>query len=147
MSLRPSKKEYFLEMLKLVSTRSTCIRRAVGAIITDQEGHILATGYNGVPQNFDHCIDNPCRGAGDNPGDTSKCMAIHAEQNAILQCSSLDRARTIYCSCLPCFVCSKLLANTNIKVVICAEDYSDKTGLYVLFEAGISVEIAGIIVG
>ena len=145
--MRPSKHDYFLEMLNLVARRSTCIRRSVGAIITDQEGHILATGYNGVPINFDHCISHPCRGAGDNPGDTSKCMAIHAEQNAILQCSALERAHTLYCSNLPCFVCSKMLANTNIKVVICQEDYADHSGFDILIEAGMSVEIAGEIRG
>lgn len=143
MNSRPSKKDYFLAILKLVAARSTCARRAVGAIITDQDGHILATGYNGTPKNFDHCISHPCRGAGDKPGDTSACMAIHAEQNALLQCSALYRAHTLYCSCLPCFVCSKMIANTEIKVVICEQDYADKTGQDVLLEAGIVLEVNG----
>ncbi|HEY1645459.1 MAG TPA: deaminase [Candidatus Saccharimonadales bacterium] len=146
-NVRLSKKEYFLDMLTKVASRGTCIRRKVAAIITDQDGNIIATGYNGTPRNFDHCIDNPCAGASDRPGDTSKCMALHAEQNALLHCRELREAHTIYCSCLPCFVCSKMLANTNIKVVICAEDYSDKTGLNVLLEAGMSVEITGILIG
>jgi dCMP deaminase len=130
-------------MLQLVAARSTCIRRAVGAIITDKEGHVLSTGYNGVPKDFDHCIDVPCLGASDMPGDTSSCMAVHAEQNALLQCNDLNRAHTIYCSCVPCFVCAKMLANTGIEVIICAEDYADKKGLLVLAERGCYIEIAG----
>lgn len=146
-SSRLSKKEYFLEMLKLVAARSTCIRRAVGAIITDKEGHVLSTGYNGVPRNFDHCIGHPCSGSTDVRGDTSKCKAVHAEQNALLQCSNIERANTIYCSCSPCFICAKMIANTEIRVVICVEPYADTTGLDILLEAGIVVEVAGVIVG
>lgn len=145
-SVRPerlTKNEYYLAMLRLVAARSTCVRRAVGAIITDKEGHVLSTGYNGVPRDFDHCVDIPCRGAADRAGDTSNCMAVHAEQNALLQCSDLDRAHTIYCSCVPCFVCSKLIANTNIEVVICETDYADKRGIEVLNERGCYIEIAG----
>lgn len=143
-SERMSKKEYYLAMLKLVVARSTCVRRAVGAIITDKDGHVLSTGYNGVPRNFDHCIDLPCAGATDNAGDTSKCMAVHAESNAILQCADLTRAHTIYCSCVPCFQCAKLLCNTEIEVVICEQDYADRRGLDILLEKGCYIEIAGV---
>ena len=145
-SVRLNKKEYYLEMLKLVAARSTCIRRAVGAIITDEYGHVLSTGYNGVPRDFDHCTDNPCSGAADLPGNTTNCLAVHAEQNALLQCSKLDRAHTIYCSCVPCFTCAKLLANTDIEVVICVEDYADKRGQNILLERGIVLEIGGKII-
>lgn len=140
---RLSKKEYYLNMLKLVAARSTCARRQVGAIITDRDGHVLSTGYNGVPRDFDHCIDVPCLGASDKPGDTSSCMAVHAEQNALLQCLDLSRAYTIYCSCVPCFVCAKMIANTNIESVVCVEDYADKKGLTVLLDRGCVVEVAG----
>lgn len=143
-SMRPSKKEYYLQMLKLVASRSTCVRRAVGAIITDKDGHVLSTGYNGVPRNFEHCTDVPCSGASDTAGDTTKCLAVHAEQNAILQCSNLNDAHTLYCSNLPCFVCAKLLCNTNIEVVICEEDYADKRGIDLLLEKGCYIEIAGV---
>ena len=146
MSERLSKRDYYLQMLKLVAARSTCIRRAVGAIITDKEGHVLSTGYNGVPRDFDHCIDNPCAGASQEPGNTTLCMAVHAEQNALLQCGDLSRAHTIYCSCTPCFVCAKMIANTNIEVIICEQGYADKRGLMVLLERGLTVEIEGKIV-
>lgn len=143
MGSRLSIDEYYLKMLELVAARSTCVRRAVGAIIVDKENHVLSTGYNGVPKGFSHCIDKPCAGASDNPGDSSNCMAVHAEQNAILQCNSLSRAYTIYCSCLPCFVCSKLLSNTRIHVIVCKENYADKRGLKVLLDSHKIVIIEG----
>jgi dCMP deaminase len=142
---RLSKKSYYLEMLKLVANRSTCIRRKVAAIITDRDGHVLSTGYNGVPRNFEHCIDIPCSGAGDKPGDNTKCMAVHAEQNALLQCNDLDKAYVLYCSCVPCFSCAKMIANTNIALVICVENYADKAGQELLIEAGIILEVSGVI--
>ncbi len=143
MSSRLSKQEYYIAMLKLVAARSTCVRRAVGAIITDKDGHVLSTGYNGVPRNFEHCIDKPCQGASQEKGDTSLCMAVHAEQNAILQCNDLERASAIYCSCTPCFVCAKLIVNTPIERVVCEKPYSDTRGLTVLLERGCVVEIEG----
>jgi dCMP deaminase len=146
MASRLSKKEYYLAMLKLVAMRSTCARRAVGAIIVDKEGHVLSTGYNGVPRNFDHCIDFPCSGANDVSGNNTRCMAVHAEQNAILQCSDLSRAHTMYCSCTPCFACAKMIANTEIEVIIAIEGYADAAGLEVLKESGKSIEVAGEII-
>lgn len=143
MTSRLSKDEYYLQMLKLVSARSTCIRRSVGAIITDEDGKVLSTGYNGPPIGFPHCITSPCAGASDVSGDTSKCMAVHSEQNALLQCNDLRRAAIMYCSCTPCFVCAKLIANTKIKRVVCEEAYADTRGLDVLKQADISVEIIG----
>jgi dCMP deaminase len=125
--------EYYMRMLTLVASRSTCVRRAVGAIIVNDRNHILATGYNGVPRYMTHCIDEPCKGASDTPGDTSNCMAVHAEQNAILQCHDMWDAYTLYVSCTPCFVCAKMICNTNIRRIIVAHEYADKRA-YDLFD-------------
>ena len=118
--------EYFLNMLRLVGTRSTCPRREVGAIITDTKGVVLAMGYNGVPRGMPHCIDLPCAGINDRPGDSSRCLAVHAEQNAMLQCADLNRAFNLYVSCTPCFVCAKMIANTAIRRIVTLEDYPDE---------------------
>lgn len=129
---RVSLDDYFLKMLDLVASRSTCARRAVAAIITDGDGHILSTGYNGVPAGLPHCVDVPCPGA-DRPSgvDLDLCEAIHAEQNALLQCHRLDLARVLYCSVVPCYPCAKLIANTSIAKVVVKESYaaahSDRT--------------------
>jgi dCMP deaminase len=133
---RQSLDQYFLDMLPVIATRATCRRRQVAAIITDVSGHILSTGFNGVPSGYPHCVDMPCPGAADEPGNTSNCMAIHAEQNAIIQCTALERAHVIYCSTSPCFVCCKLIANTRIRRVVYETEYADARGLVVLHNLG-----------
>ncbi len=133
---RKSIDQYYLEMLALVASRSTCPRRAVAAIIVDRRGQVLSTGYNGVPSGYPHCLEQPCPGTRDQPGDSSNCMAIHAEQNALLQCKDLDRADVIYCSTMPCFTCSKLIANTPIKHVFYLEPYPDERGAGLLAYLG-----------
>jgi dCMP deaminase len=129
---RQTIEQYYLEMLHLVASRATCRRRKVASIITDEQGRVLSTGYNGVPSGAIHCIDSPCSGVKDLPGSTDRCLAIHAEQNALLQCRQIDRAHTIYCSVSPCFTCCKLIANTPIQRIIFAEQYSDERGLWLL---------------
>ena len=113
--------EYYIQMLPLVAARSTCIRREVAAIITDKDGHVLSTGYNGVPSGIPHCIEESCAGAVGAKGDSSLCEAVHAEINALIQCRDLHRATTMYCSCTPCFACAKAILNTPINGIYCIE--------------------------
>jgi len=139
---RPSHDEYFLSILELVAARSTCMRRSVGAILVDEQHRILATGYNGPPRGRPHCtVSHPCPGAKDPAGDTRKCMAVHAEVNAILQCHRLDLVHTLYVSCTPCFSCAKMLCNTNLKRIVCVEQYADVLGQQLLQAQGITVTV------
>lgn len=141
MSSRPSIDKYYIQMLKLVGSRGTCARRQVAAIIIDCKGRLIATGYNGVPSGMPHCIDYPCEGARDSSGDNSRCIAIHAEQNAIMQAGSrLKEATTIYCSTTPCFNCSKLIISSGIKNVIATSIYPDLQGIRLMLKSE-SVEI------
>ena len=133
--------QYFMRMLALVAGRSTCGRRAVGAIIVDSMGHVLAMGYNGVPSGLLHCTNYPCQGRHDTPGNTDQCQAVHAEQNALLQCHRLDLAHTIYVSCTPCFTCAKMIANTKIERVVVGERYADDRGKRILEMLHIKVEL------
>ena len=81
---------YFLKMALLVAQRGTCARRKVGCILVNQKRHVIATGYNGNPAGQKHCIDYPCKGATAKSGrDLELCEAIHAEQNALLQCKNV----------------------------------------------------------
>lgn len=146
MSIRMSHDDYFLSLVELVAERSTCQRRRVGAILVDINNRILATGYNGVPQSFQHCIDSPCRGVDGNPG--AKCMSVHAEQNALLQCAERRSIHTLYVSTTPCFDCAKMLANTSLKRVVASSRYTEHpvegvlwSGLEVLRVANIDVFI------
>lgn len=125
---RPETDDYFLAMARLVSYRATCTRRAVGCILVDKHKHVLATGYNGVAAGEPHCIDVPCSGA-ELPSGTGldKCEAIHAEQNAILQCSNVRDIETAYITVSPCITCTKLLMNTGCKRIVFIAAYTDES--------------------
>lgn len=136
--MRESKHQYFLKIAKLVATRATCPRRAVGCVITNKHSHIKATGYNGVPANYTHCTDVPCGGQNMQSGTgLTFCMATHAEQNALLQCNDVMDIHTIYITVSPCITCAKLIANTSCKRVIYAEEYVDTAAIELLNKLGI----------
>ena len=138
---RDSKNQYFLKIATLVSSRSTCPRRSVGCVIINPYGHIKATGYNGVPKGFPHCIDKPCGGQDSSSGtNLNSCMATHAEQNALLQCDNSMDIDTIYLTTSPCITCAKLIANTSCKTVIYSEEYTDKSGIDMLSKLGIETK-------
>ncbi len=140
--MRPSWDEYFLNIAVAVSKRSTCIRRSVGCVLVDKHHKILATGYNGVASNQAHCnvakqfmkyptkhmeemYPNACIAANKASGDDlDNCQAIHAEQNALLQCPDVTKIHTVYCTVEPCITCTKLLLGTGAKDVIFKENYS-----------------------
>ena len=122
--MRPDQDEYFVNMLQLVGTRSTCARRQVGCILVNEKNHIVATGYNGVPSGFPHCTDIPCPGASAPSGEgLDLCLAIHAEQNALLQCGDVYSIKTAYVTAFPCIHCLKLLMNTSCERIVFLEDY------------------------
>ena len=115
---------YFLKMALLVSERGTCARRKVGSIFVNKRNHVIATGYNGNPSGFPHCTDKPCAGAKSKSGtDLDKCEAIHAEQNALLQCKNVYDIDRVYTTLEPCIHCVKLLLNTSTQQIIYGEKY------------------------
>ena len=121
---RPPTDYYFLKMAKLVSERGTCARRKVGCVFVNKRNHVIATGYNGNPAGFTHCIDDPCEGADSKSGtDLDKCKAIHAEQNALLQCKNVYDIDRVYTTLEPCIHCVKLLLNTTANQIIYGEKY------------------------
>lgn len=121
---RPSRDEYFLAMASLVSLRSTCRRRRVGCVLVDSHRHVIATGYNGVASGQPHCIDKACPGAGYPSGKgLEHCEAIHAEQNALLQCKDTRQIEVAYITASPCTTCVKLFMNTGCKRIVFLEEY------------------------
>lgn len=143
---RPSWDKYFLDIAKLVSTRSTCLRRKVGAVIV-KEKRLLATGYNGAPCSIKHCSLTGClRTKLKVPsGERHElCRGLHAEQNALLQASLYGislKDSSIYCTNLPCIICAKMLINAGISEIIIEEGYPDGMSQDFLDEAGINVKI------
>jgi len=145
---RPSWDEYFMEITHLVSRRSTCLRRQVGAVIA-KDRNMLASGYNGAPSGVSHCSDTGClREQLKVPsGERHElCRGLHAEQNAIIQAAkhgtSIDGS-TLYCTTLPCIICAKMIINAGIRRVVYTEGYADQLATTMLNEAGVSLEQFG----
>lgn len=115
------KDQTFLAIAGMLASLSTCRRRAVGCVLVDSRHRIIGSGYNGTPSGLDHCIDSPCRHAGNKHGTT--CNSSHAEVNGLVQCQNPDAIWTVYTTSFPCFECFKLLANTGCQRIVYAEDY------------------------
>lgn len=121
---RPTTEAYFMNLVFHVATRGSCTRRKVGCILVDMYGHILSTGYNGPPRNFEDCLTHPCEGSKAESGtDLHKCNAVHAEANALLQCQDVNKITTAYVTTSPCIECTKMLLNTTCYEIIYAEEY------------------------
>ncbi len=141
---RPSWDEYFMTIAAQVAGRSTCLRRATGAVLV-KDKRILATGYNGVPSGLAHCEAAGCiREQREIPSGSHHelCRGIHAEQNAVIQAArhgiSIDGA-TAYCTHQPCVLCAKILINAGVASIVFAEPYPDPLSAAMLAEAGIPV--------
>lgn len=121
-SRRPSWDEYFLKVAMLVSERATCPRMHCGCVLV-KEKQILSTGYNGSIPGDGHCEDDGCLIV-----DNHCVRTIHAEMNAILQCSShgiSTQGATAYITNMPCTNCSKALITAGIKEIVIFSDYHD----------------------
>jgi dCMP deaminase len=142
---RPSWDEYFMDIVGLVSKRSTCLRRRVGAVLV-RDKRILATGYNGPPTGVRHCTEVGClRDKLKIPsGERHElCRGLHAEQNAIIQAALhgvTTKDATIYCTNHPCIICSKMIINSGINKIVYREGYSDKLAEEMLEEAAIEAK-------
>lgn len=124
MIIRLGVDDYFVKMARLVAQRATCHRRAVGCVLVNGANHVIATGYNGVARGQPHCIDTPCPGAHCASGTgLHLCQAIHAEQNALLQCGNINDIHTAYVTASPCLQCLRLLLNTSCHRIVFAEEY------------------------
>lgn len=141
---RPSWDEYFMTLADQVASRTTCLRRAVGAVIV-KDKRILSTGYNGVPTGIRHCGEVGClrEELGVPSGQRHEiCRGLHAEQNAIIQAArfgtDIDGA-SIYVNTQPCVVCAKMLINAGIKEIIYKNPYPDELAQQMLQESGITV--------
>jgi dCMP deaminase len=141
---RPSWDEYFLTLAFEVSKRSTCLRRAVGAVLV-KDRRILATGYNGVPSGLRHCEETGClrEQLGVPSGMRHEiCRGLHAEQNAIIQAAryGIDiEGSSIYITTEPCSVCSKMIINAGITEIVFAQAYPDHLAEELLGETDIIV--------
>jgi len=141
---RPTWDVYFMDIADLVSKRSTCLRRSVGAVLV-KDRRVLATGYNGAPSGLHHCLDVGClrEQLGVPSGERHElCRGLHAEQNAIIQAALHGvsvNGSTLYCTNHPCIICAKMIINAGIITVVAKADYRDKLAEDILEEAGVEV--------
>lgn len=141
---RLTRDEWAIKLAQLTANRSTCCRRAVGCVLLNEKGHVIATGYNGVAAGLPHCNESvetgyagisfdhlaheakpyACAGANAPSGtNLDACQAIHAEQNAMLQCKNVYEIHTAYVTASPCITCTKLLLNTSCQRIVFVEEY------------------------
>src|SRR5210317_1747734 len=119
---RPSWDIYFLKLAMLVSERATCPRMHCGCVLV-KDKRILSTGYNGSIPGDAHCEDDGCMIV-----DNHCVRTIHAEMNAIIQCSVhgiSTHGATAYVTNMPCTNCAKALIAAGINEIVIFSDYHD----------------------
>ena len=143
--MRPDWDTYFMRITKLVATRSSCLRRSVGAVLV-KDKRILATGYNGAPAGMAHCEEAGClRDQLHIPsGERHElCRGLHAEPNAIIQAARQGteiKDSTLYCTTAPCSLCAKMLINAGVTRIVYEGSYPDERAMAFFAEAGVKVE-------
>jgi dCMP deaminase len=143
---RPSWDEYFIGIAHEVAKRTTCLRRAVGAVVV-KDKRILSTGYNGAPSGLPHCAEVGClrREMNVPSGERHElCRGLHAEMNALLQGARHGirmEGATLYGTLEPCSLCCKMIINAGIARVVVCESYPDPMGRQMLEQAGIELRV------
>lgn len=146
---RLSRDEWAMQLAEVTATRATCFRRCVGCVLLNARGHVLSTGYNGVASGIKHCnaiemvaidyedvgdariprrmvetMPYACPGFNAVSGTSlDSCHAVHAEQNALLQCRDVYDIHTCYTTTSPCVTCTKLLLNTGCSRIVYRDRY------------------------
>jgi len=134
---RLEREEFLIEVAKLCARRSTCGRLQVGAVISDM-GRIIATGYNGPPSGFKHCLENNC--------DISEICTrtVHAETNAIAFAARFGirtNGASMYATDSPCEQCAKFIIQAGIKLFVYYRTYRDTKPVQLMRDAGIEVRL------
>lgn len=143
--MRQSWDEYFMSIAHLVKTRSTCLRRHVGAVAVTPEHRILGTGYNGPLPGVAHCDEVGCLRQQLNVPSGQRqeiCRAQHAEANICnfaARCGTALVGATIYVTDRPCTTCVKAMVTSGIARVIYDGDYPDELASQLAKEAGMDL--------
>lgn len=143
-TFRPGWDPYFMEIARIVSKRSTCLRRNVGAVVV-KDRRILSTGYNGAPMGLAHCLDSGCLRERLNIASGERhelCRGLHAEQNAIIQAAYHGvciNGADIYSTHLPCAICTKMIINAGIRRVLYLDGYPDTLTIELVRESKVGL--------
>ena len=149
--MKPKFIEYYMKFAELTSTLSHAKRLQVGAVIVKGDNQIIATGYNGMPTNWDNtCEEERVEYVNSGYGMPmreekylkTKPEVLHAESNAIAkvaQSTESSQGATLFCTHAPCMDCAKLIYQAGISTVYYKEKYRDEGGVKFLCEGGVSV--------
>jgi len=146
---RPSWDEYFMDIAKVVASRSNCIKRHVASIIV-RDKRIISTGYNGTPRGLRNCSEGGCprcNAFADAGSKLEECLCSHGEENAIVQAAYHGisvKGATLYTTFSPCLLCAKMIINAGISEVVYNASYPlAETALRMFKEAGVAVRQYG----
>lgn len=141
---RPSWDEIFMNETYTWATRSTCMRRKVGAVISTPNHVMISQGYNGSPRGTPNCINlGYCeRQKMSIPSGQrlETCRAVHAEPNAIINAGMQGKSvkgDLLYCTTFPCQICAGIIINAGIEEIIYEADYPNDKAKQTFSEAGI----------
>ena len=114
-----------------ISRDSDDENKKVGAVVVHTDNlRILGIGSNKLP------VEGLITG----PQVTGNSGFVHAERNAIDNCSMLDASpRKMYVTLSPCINCAKYIEESNIEEVIYLEEHN-KEGIEYLLEKSIKVK-------
>lgn len=142
---RPDWDEYFMNIAKVVATRSNCIKRKVAAIIV-KDRRVISTGYNGTPRGARNCNEGGCPRCSSLAASGTaleECLCSHGEENAITQAAyhgTSVKGATLYTTFAPCLLCTKMIINSGIAEVVYNREYPlNERALSLLRECGVVV--------
>lgn len=146
---RPDWDVYFMDIARMVSLRSNCVKRHVAAVLV-KDRRIIATGYNGTPRGVRNCNEGGCprcNSFGKSGSNLSECLCSHAEENAITQSAYHGvniKEATLYTTFSPCLICTKMIINSGLKEVVYDVHYPlADVAKRLLREAGLKVRRMG----
>ncbi len=142
---RPNWDEYFMQIAQNVALRSNCMKRKVGAVVV-MDRRIVTTGYNGTPRGVTNCNEGGCprcNSLADSGTRLDECLCSHAEENAIVQAAYHGigvNGGTLYSTCSPCLICTKIIINAGISRVVFNRSYGlSETATSLLAAAGVEL--------
>ncbi|KAJ3415395.1 Deoxycytidine monophosphate (dCMP) deaminase [Chytridiales sp. JEL 0842] len=144
--LRPGWDIYFMRLCDLAASRSNCMKRRVGCIISKSR-RVIATGYNGTPLGIRNCAEGGCKRCNENSGRATNldtCLCLHAEENALLEAGrerlSGGEGVVLYCNTCPCIGCAKKIVQSGVKEVVYGMSYGmDDLTRSLFLEAGVAL--------
>lgn len=144
--MRESWDEFFLKIADVVATRTSCVKRGVGAVLV-RDNHIISTGFNGVPRGAPHRTEETCVRIGIPSGQQAEVVCCtHAEVNSIAIAAYhgiATKGATLYCTTQPCAACARVIINAGVVRVLYRNGYPDPTAAQVWEESSVEVSQFG----